>query len=365
MPTIPPTSTRARTRIAVFLALVFASVWAAGRIHSIRDQAEVSRMLADTRTVCVGRFLVDLPTQARVAFSHERIAGFRVEINQETGDAFNTRLSARERDIAARGASSDDEGGLDAARDLHIPNMTGRAFVYGRSRGYLMNGDRRVDMESVSIEAHGHRDGYTLSLTARDSTEDRLKVAEALLSRVRLLRDNEIPPGPGVCMGRALFEEPLPPHKTEHVAIHIDFDAHPDIAMTFSSMPGGLIGPGLLARYADMDAQASLDEVVRATKLRRTARVIHGIGGEEVLEQVRELNRATTYGFVWEAHGMVDQPSQPFLSLELQAGRSVRPGGKPVDTSLHADAVVALWDQIASSIRVQPSTPPAPSTAQR
>lgn len=321
-------------------------------------------MLANTKTVCVGRFLLDLPAQATVAVSHERIAGFRVEINEETADAFQTRISTREHTIAARG-SPDDEGGLDEAYDLHLPNMTGRALVYGRSRGYLMNGDRRIDMESVSIEAHGHLDGVSFSLTAEDSTEGRLKVAEALLSRARPLRHNEIPADPGFCVGRAVFAEPLPSHKTEHVAMHINFVDHPDVAITFASMPGGLTGPGLLGRYADMDAEANVDELVRVTKLRQTARVVHGVEGEEVLERVRELDWATTYGFVWEARGMVDHPLQPFLSLELHGGVSRRPGEKPVNSSLDQDAVLALWDSILSSIRVRPSTPPALSTAQR
>jgi hypothetical protein len=51
------------------------------------------------------------------------------------------------------------------------------------------------------------------------------------------------------------------------------------------------------------------------------------------------------------------------LSLELQGGISQRPGGRPVDTSLHEDAVLTLWDGIASSIRLRKtdgSLPPGP-----
>ncbi len=40
---------------------------------------------------------------------------------------------------------------------------------------------------------------------------------------------------------------------------------------------------------------------------------------------------------------------------------SIRPraGGKPVDTSLHEDAVLARWDSISSSLRARPSGPPS------
>jgi hypothetical protein len=80
-----------------------------------------------------------------------------------------------------------------------------------------------------------------------------------------------------------------------------------------------------------------------------------------VLERVHELNFATTYGFVWEMQGVPDDPQQPFVSLELHGGISPRPGGKPVDTSLHEDAVLALWDSISSSIRLRRSDSPPPA----
>jgi hypothetical protein len=91
------------------------------------------------------------------------------------------------------------------------------------------------------------------------------------------------------------------------------------------------------------------------TKLREGKRSINGINGEEVLLRAREYNFTTTYGFNWEAHGGKNDPTQPFLSLELRTGTSNRPGGKPVDTTLHEDALLALWDGIASSIRLRGS----------
>jgi hypothetical protein len=61
------------------------------------------------------------------------------------------------------------------------------------------------------------------------------------------------------------------------------------------------------------------------------------------------------------AIGKTDDPARPFLSLELRTGIKERPGGKPVDTSLHEDALLALWDSIASSIRLRkPGPRPVP-----
>jgi hypothetical protein len=76
---------------------------------------------------------------------------------------------------------------------------------------------------------------------------------------------------------------------------------------------------------------------------------------------MRELNLATTYSFIWEEAGVEGDPFRPFLSLEMEGGVSERPKGKPVGASLHQDAMLALWDTIASSIRLRKpdASPPA------
>jgi hypothetical protein len=66
--------------------------------------------------------------------------------------------------------------------------------------------------------------------------------------------------------------------------------------------------------------------LLRMNKLRERQRSINGIEGDLLL---------------------------PYLSLELQTAKSATPGGTPVDTILHEDALLALWDRIASSIRLR------------
>lgn len=319
-------------------------------------------MTEKMKTLCVGRFLVDVPAQAQVSLSREMLDGFDIKTVEESETAFHERVAAREADIADQGAAGDGrgEGGMVEARDLRVPGMVGRALVYDYSRGYLMKGDRRVDMESVSVEVHAHKGGSSFTLSATSTQESGAREAEALLARLQLRGDDEIPAVPGFCIGRAIFVEPLPPHKTEHIVVHVGLPDHPDLGMAFASLPGGGGDAGLLARTADMDAQAGADEMLRVTKLRTGARTINALEGEEVLERVREMNFATTFGFMWEVRGVDDDPLRPFLSFELQAGIGARPGARPADSSLHEDAVLGLWDTVSSSIRLRPSGPPPP-----
>jgi hypothetical protein len=351
---------RRRVWLRILLLMVVfacAGTWAASQVRSMRDRSEVAKMTEKMKTVCVGRYLVDLPALAEVEFSGTMLDGFEIVTVEESEATFRERLAARESEIEARqpDPATRTEGGLVAARDLRISGMVGRTFIYGRSRGYLMEGDRRVYSESVSVETHAHIGGVSFSLTADPAKETASSEAEALLARIQLRGADEIPTVSGFCIWRAVFADPLPAHSNEHIVMHLGLSDHPDLGLNLASMAGARPGAGLLARTAETDASTSPDVLLRMTKLKEGKRNINGIDGEEVLLRAREYNFTTTYGFNWEARGRTDDPLMPLLSLELRTGVNERPGGKPVDTSLHEDALLALWDSVASSIRLRNS----------
>jgi hypothetical protein len=354
-----------RGLVLLLVALACAGTWAAGRVRSIRDRTEVAKMSEKMRTICVGRYLVDVPDHAQVSLSGEMIAGFTIDTVDENEAAFRERIAARESGIAARGnaATAGNAGGLIEAHDLRIPGMIGRTLVYGRDRTYGFAGGRRTDVEWVSVEVHAHLPGGSFTLSDEFASDSKAKVAEALLTHLRRRGNDEIPTFPGFCVGRGVFAEPLPEHTNEHIVFHLGLPGHPDMGLALSSVAGGRIDDGLLARVARGDADASADEMLRVTKLRSGKRNINGIEGEEVLERVRELNATTGYGFMWEAGGGVDAVLRPHLLLEMETGANPRPGGEPVESSLDQDAVLALWDRISSSIRLHTSDPPLAADA--
>lgn len=73
----------------------------------------------------------------------------------------------------------------------------------------------------------------------------------------------------------------------------------------------------------------------------------------EVPEQAEtSLSGERIQGF--DSHTVEESdPLRSFLTLNMETGTNPRPGGKPVDSSLHENAVVALWDSISSSIRLR------------
>jgi hypothetical protein len=336
-------------------AFACAATWAASQVRSMRDRSEVAQMTEKMKTVCVGRYLVDVPAQAEVELSRGALDGFDVDSVEESETKFRQRIVAREVEIAAKSAEAgmSGPGGMIETRELHIPGMIGRTLVYGLTRTHGFENGHRVDTEFFSVEAHAHTQGVSFSLSLEFADKADVAEPEALLSRLRLQPMHELPDVPGFCVRHAVFAEPLPPHTSEHIAMHMTLPGHRDMALRLMSMPGGGSDPGLMARDVHMDASMSSGVLSRINKLRVGRRTVHGVDGEEVLQQAREFNSTTTYSFMWESRGLKNDPRQPYLTLELQTGISERPGGKPVDTSLHEDALLALWDSIASSIRLR------------
>ncbi|MGZ6316838.1 MAG: hypothetical protein ACXWNQ_06220, partial [Anaerolineales bacterium] len=175
------------------------------------------------KTVCAGRYLIDVPEQAVVRTSHERIDGFAIDTVEESEAAFRQRIAARELEIQSRGDAAGDAGpgGIIEARDLRIPGMVGRTVVYGRTRSHGIESGRCVDAEWVSVGVHGHEGDLSFSLSAKYVDPADAKAAESLLARLQLRGENEIPAVGGFCIRRAVFAEPLPAHDTEHIATHI------------------------------------------------------------------------------------------------------------------------------------------------
>jgi len=319
-------------------------------------------MTENVKTVCVGRYLVDVPVQAEVSLSGAMLGGFDVSTREEEEAEFRTRIAARETELKSS-VDPARSGGLIESRELRVPNMLARTFVFGRTRSHGFDGERKVTSEYASVETHAHMRGLSFLLSMQYGDDTDVKLSEALLARVQIRKKDEIPTVPGFCVSRAVFAEPLPTHNSEHLVMHLGLPGHPDLALALFSVAGAKSGAGILSRTAEVDAATSADELLRVTKLRAGKRSINGLEGEEVLERVREYNFATTYGFNWETRGSDADPLKPYLSLELQTGIGGRPGAKPVDTSLHEDALLSLWDSIASSIRVRKGGPPPLSGA--
>lgn len=360
----------AQNRLAKLLAGIViagaAATWAVGEVvdeHETarRDIHEVARMTEKMKTVCVGRFLIDLPEEAQVELAQARIHGFDIATSNESGEQFQKRLAVREAQLKAKPDRLGGDRNLESVKQVkNGSGMTGKIFVHGRtvSEGTAANGLdlERYRYEGVAVEALVHASGTSVELVADNYSPERIENLSKLVAQLVPNPENKGPTEPGFCVDRAYVRDPLKAEQNERVLMFARLPSHPDIEFVLILAAG--LKPdeeGLLERDLAADEQAPLIERVRISKLRAAPRTIGGILGDELVRGATEDNDARVYSFWWEVNGTEDNIFVPHLVFKMNTGKS---DNGPVPTSMSEAAALSLWDKISSSIRLRPIETP-------
>jgi hypothetical protein len=344
------------------------AAWAIGQVREKRDaerrdKHEVARMTNEMKTVCIGRFLVDLPEEARLELTRPRIDGFDISSFDEPEADFKARLGQRE----ARLRNTPDQFGgnrnLELVREVKTDNgVVGKIYVHGRvvREGTRLKGLEleRYRFEGVAVEALVHGQGMSFDLSADRYDPAQIDNLAKLVAKLVPNPENRVPTEPGFCIHRAWFRDPLTANQGEQIMMFAQLPSHPDIQfMAMLAAGRKAAAQGLLERTADAEAGLSPDEKARVSNFRATRRTIAGIAGDEVLTRVAEFNDAIGYTFWWEVDGIEDNILVPHLAFKMYVGK----GDKgPVPSSLSQGAAVELWDKISSSIKLRPIEVPKP-----
>lgn len=328
------------------------SVTCVRAVYSAQDMKKVTTMTEKMKTVCVGRYLIDLPEEAVLRMKMPQVDGFDIARREETTTQYLAWLSQRE---AALGAKPNMLGrkNIESIHEVRGDNYVGKIFAHSRYRTSGTENGRQVFYESVSLEGSIHSNGATFIFNSEGDSASRIPALESMMRQLRNRTENEIPKIPGFCIDRALLADPAEKGRNENVVMVAGLPNHPDFGLLFWTNTARIQGAGLIERKA-----AAMDALTRARTrvLRERTRTINGLDGEEVALKVTELNFATVFGFEWETRGSGTDLHVPQLTLELQTGLSPRSGAKPVQSSLSEEAVTTLWERISSSIRLRPTS---------
>ncbi|MEN3274645.1 MAG: hypothetical protein V7631_435 [Massilia sp.] len=356
--------------LAAIATAGLAATWAVGQVRDEQaaraDKLEVTRLTDKMTTVCIGRFLIDMPEEAGLELARPRIDGFDISSFDEPEAGFKVRLGQRE----ARLRSTPDRLGgnknLESPREVKTENgVVGKIFVHGRT---VVEGTRnrgleleRYRYEGVAVEALVHGQGMSFDLSADDYNPSLIEDLPKLVAKLVPNPGNRPPTEPGFCIYRAWFRDPLTAGQGEEIMMHARLPSHPDIK--FMAILAAGLKPdkqSLLQRDVDTEAGLSASDKKRILNLRAKPRTISGIAGDELVTRFIEENDTVVYSFTWEVDGTEDNVLIPHLVFEMDTGKS---NNGPVPSSLSRDAVMALWDKISSSIRLRPTEPPTPVAA--
>jgi hypothetical protein len=340
--------------LALFLVYSFGT-------HAM-DTFTVTSLTSRMQTVCVGRFLIDLPQAMRYQPRTANVGGFWVFAVAETGEAFAQRVAQRQRELQAwpEDAPPHPPGAphLERAQRLSLNGFDVHIFQFGRQSLKGMDRGRETLETNIRHEAYAHMHGWSFDFRVDYSDPEDFERLKALIARLRLIEPGAIPDAPGLCVGPGLFADPLPVGAGEGMGLFASIPGRPGLAMVFSS--SGRSTPDAETRLQrDLRVDAGLPLWARAmmTKLRQDKRSVHGIEGDEVVERWQEPAGVSTFSFHWEFNGTRDDVLRPFLHLEMSTGHPAAAGGKRVPSPLGEEALLALWDQVVSTIRVRPTRP--------
>lgn len=343
----------------VLILFGLAAVFLVGTQVSLAFAKEEAKKMAneigqlEMKTICVGRFLLDVPAVAQISYRRAFLEGWDIDSNvEETETAFAERLRAtEEKHKAAKNGRG--EPSLELVKAIDANGTFGKIFVYGRHWGYLIANGEKIHSSEATIDASVRIRGVSFDFAREIADLEDVPKLVRYISQLSPRPGNSIPNETGFCFDEGFLRDPLVAAETERVSVFIGLKGHPDVAIALNTMAGLKHEKTLLQRDAENTVKQS--HLGDFKSLRTGPREINGIPGEEVLEVILEPNGTRGQSLMWESLPKQDSVYRPYLSLELNTGHGEP--GTPVNSSLSDARALALWDRISASLRLRPTAP--------
>lgn len=357
------------SKVAFALVWMFASslcVYAGerrsiGGIMEKRNTDRVAKLFERTKTICIGRFLLDAPFESQVIYGPAELP-YAIERLIGRGPDFDDVIRERQRAILgedrklASGELAKEGSLLGNVVDGKVPSQK---IVFGVARAsgshYMLESYQQVGNDLYVQEVASYGDGYANELAELNS------ISPLLVPR----HDDKVPSEPGICLDGAFLAEPAQPIY-EYVTLGLRLngfnDVHFSIEMTKKDqlVESDALEPRV--RRAEVEARKSgagkwYD---RVKVFRRGYRSIGSWTGYEYLAWKPAFGKSgESHVFAFVSHGEPSNPMLPVLDLSLDTGvrGNETSGTRP---SLTDDEAVYVWDKLISSIRQRPikSAPP-------
>ena len=326
--------------------------------HSMND------FTRNMRTVCVGRFLVDIPEQMLPDKYWQSLAGFGdIEIlGRERQTRLMLELLVEKRELELRKILHETEGSV--FKETVVLGDLARLVVYEEDNsivgyyiveGYVLNDERLFKLSYKTTDA---RLGETKN-----------KVAQAI-TQIQRRENDTIPQGRGVCIDGGLISD-TSEFRRESNSVRLNSKEYPGFEFQFHinstdtpQTESLLDKASLLPKLAAIHGNSSFDI------LRKTRRVLDEISGEELatydVERKKDGNQ-NGLSFTWEFNGEANSLRHPAVTFDMsydfgyKAERLAREdahlNGKaspPPPKRLTRDEAIAIWDAILESFRPRP-----------
>lgn len=323
-------------------------------------------MFEKTKTVCFGRFLVDVPASATVAWGDVSVP-LGVDVYPDGAD----EVKELEQKFIDK---------LKSEKNInknYVPLLLAIDEI-SQPEGKIVTGYE--DFESLDdLKINGYfrmnKDGVVIdSRPMRDEKDETIATIKSIARRLRRLPENEIPTEPGNCIEYAFLpDDPAADkaHLGELIRVGFRLKEFPDTHLSI------FVGPSnpyynesdslkwqLERLEKRMKAEDPNNPNLKTRYLRRGDRRIHDwVGGFEGLSHTPDQPEAhPIHDFGMDFRGMPSDPYKPYADIRMQTGVFDNVAGATKATLTDEEAI-AVWDRITSTIRVRPTTTTPAKTA--
>jgi hypothetical protein len=337
--------------------------WEVQNMTSVTPRLQL--MFEKTKTVCFGRFMIDVPQSASTVWGGV-IAPLDVAYHPKGKHELEVQRKKFVDDLNSKKAINHNDSSL----LLSIKNISqpkGEIIVgydsFESINGLKINGYFELNEDGIEIGAR------PLMAQKDETIADIISIAQRLRQRTF----DEIPLEPGNCIEYAFLKDKANPNQDdllEHIRIGFRLKEFPDTHLSIYVAPSNPYNPNddsLERQWKRMfEGATSEDEkMFSSTKFfRKAPRQIHDwqTGYEVLIRSPDEEGSFSHHDFQVKFVGVPHDPYKPYADIQFQTGVADNAAGA-TKASLTDEEAVAVWDKITSTIRVRPTSAKPAKTA--
>lgn len=319
---------------------------------------KIDKLFAQTKPVCFGRFIIDIPTTAQVVWGPTHV-GWEIDSYPDQG----IKISAQIRDKVKE---------IEKIKHLEEPSALIGVFDGPNAESKIVVGYKsRHDTGLVQLHSYIRLDKHAFVQSAPSAVLGRNQagvvnktgyqkyVAEMqnTARRLRVREETEIPTEPGICIEAGFVAGG---DKYEMTSVGFRFPEFPDV--TFSIQAQKTDRPEesnslewSLQKGKEFAGVAGMGDLYSKIKtLREGKRRMGDWEGAEKLARMPGQKDGTpsVHEFMFKSIGVANDMLRPLIDMDLHSGVQENTPGVN-EPSLKNDEAVALWDKLTNSIRVR------------
>ena len=308
-----------------------------------------------TKTVCFGRFMVDVPASATVAWGNADIP-LGVKIYPMGAD--KVKGLAQEFIDNLKSEKAINHGDVPLLLSVGIVAQPDGRIIVGYEDfqsidDLKINGYFRLNNDGVVISSH----------PLREEKDETIADITSIAQRLRQRTENEVPIEPGNCIEHAFLPDKTGGDKAppqDLIRIGFRLKEFPDIHLAIfvgPSNPHYTESSSLEWQLERLEAENPNHPHLETKYLRKGKRQINGwVDGFEALSRSPEqADIHSIHDFGMDFRGTLSDPLKPYADIRMQSGVADNAAGA-TKASLTDEEAIAVWDRITSTIRVRPTS---------